>query len=59
MTVRSRCAVCGEQIRRSQLTGKWTHIGPYLSSKHPTHDPGPKVIGGHFDVETGPFNDDA
>ena len=51
--------MCGEPIRRSQLTGRWTHIGPYLSSTAPRHDPGPNVVNGYFDVETGPFDDAA
>lgn len=58
MSVRSRCATCGEPIRRSQLTGRWTHIGPYLPNTR-IHDPAPNVINGHFDVETGPTDDAA
>lgn len=54
MTVRSKCGTCGEPIRRSQLTGRWVHIeaDPHISRGR-AHEPGPEVINGYFDVETG------
>lgn len=50
--MRSKCVQCGEPIRRNQLNGRWTHIGPFLSSRQPIHDPRPLAIDGFYEVET-------